>query len=255
MTLTFDHESCTCDIKMSAPENFNFSAATEEESTVLGSRLNWLRAGVLGANDGIVSTAGIVMGVSGAAVDNHALFAAGIAGMVAGALSMAAGEYVSVSTQRDTEEAAVAKQQQFFTSNPYAAQRRLASLIAGRGISKPLAWKMSEELTKKDPVHALTQYEYGIDADELTNPWHAAWASMIAFVLGALIPFVAMIFSPATWAIPLTVLSVSIALAATGAVSAWLGSAPIWPATIRNIVWGNLAMWGTYAIGFLVASI
>ncbi|SDU80642.1 VIT1/CCC1 transporter family protein [Arcanobacterium phocae] len=252
MTLTFDHHSCNCDIKTNAPANLSFTPAAQT-TTVLNSKLNWLRAGVLGANDGIVSTAGIVMGVSGAAVDSHALFAAGVAGMVAGALSMAAGEYVSVSTQRDTEKAAVLAQRNFFRRDPYGAQQRLASLIAGRGISKPLAWKMSEELTKKDPVHALTQYEYGIDANDLTNPWHAAWASMISFVLGALIPFIAMIFSPSGWAIGLTVISVSVALAITGAVSAWLGGAPIKQATMRNIVWGNLAMWGTYGIGLLVA--
>ncbi|SPT74795.1 VIT family [Arcanobacterium haemolyticum] len=254
MTLTFNNAACNCDVKRGAPSHLNFTPA-HEDSAELGTKLNWLRAGVLGANDGIVSTAGIVMGVSGAAVDNHALFAAGLAGMVAGALSMAAGEYVSVSTQRDTEKAAVDRQRAFFTRDPYGAQMRLASLIAGKGISKPLAWRISEELAKKDPVHALTQYEYGIDADELTNPWHAAWASMVAFVLGAIIPFLAMILSPASLAVGLTVISVSFALAITGSVSAWLGGAPIVPATLRNIVWGNLAMWVTYGIGILVANV
>ncbi|QRV01473.1 VIT family protein [Arcanobacterium phocisimile] len=254
MTLTYASSECDCEIKLHAPEHLDFTASTEDDS-MFGSRLNWLRAGVLGANDGIVSTAGIVMGVSGAAVDSHALFAAGLAGMVAGALSMAAGEYVSVSTQRDTEQAAVARQRSFFRRDPYAAQQRLASLIAGRGISKPLAWQMSAELTKKDPIHALAQYEHGIDADELTNPWHATWASMISFILGAIIPFLVMILSPISIAVPLTVASVSFALAITGSVSAWLGDAPILPATIRNVVWGNLAMWGTYGIGLLVANV
>lgn len=170
----------------------------------LGSRLNWLRAGVLGANDGIVSTAGIVMGVSGAALSDHALLASGIAGLVAGALSMAAGEYVSVSTQRDAEEAAIAA---------------------------------------------------GTHSGELTNPWHAAFASLVAFVAGAIIPLLTIVLSPNSIMNITTVIATTIALAITGAVSAHLGNAPILRATFRNIIWGNLAMAVTYAVGVGVATI
>lgn len=169
MTLTYAYDECACEIKSSAPAHLDFTPASEENS-VLGSRLNWLRAGVLGANDGIVSTAGIVMGVSGAAVNSHALFAAGLAGMVAGALSMAAGEYVSVSTQRDTEQAAISRQRHFFRTSPVAAQQRLASLIAGQGISKPLAWQMSVELTKK--IQFMRSRNTNMVSTPMSSPTH-----------------------------------------------------------------------------------
>ncbi|MFY9263664.1 MAG: VIT family protein [Actinomycetaceae bacterium] len=221
----------------------------------LGSRLNWLRAGVLGANDGIVSTAGIVMGVSGAAASSHTLLISGVAGLVAGALSMAAGEYVSVSTQRDAERAAVAKKRSDVANDPRQAELRLAGLIAGSGISRKLALQVSRELSSEDPVAAHVHYEYGIDAEEFTNPWHAAWASMFAFILGAIIPLFAILLSPTAIAPTLTVIAVSIALAVTGSVSAKLGGAPIIPATWRNILWGNIAMAVTYGVGAVVALI
>lgn len=226
--------------------------AARSAESALNSKLNWLRAGVLGANDGIVSTAGLVVGVSGAAVSNFALLASGIAGLVAGALSMAAGEYVSVSTQRDAERAAVARQKAEIKKDPAAAEARLAGFIQAQGVSAHLAAETAKELSAKDAVAAHAHYELGIDPDELTNPWHAALASMASFALGAIIPLLAIVLSPAQWAVPLTVAAVSIALALTGSVSAYLGNAPVLRATIRNIVWGNIAMLVTYLIGSLV---
>lgn len=216
------------------------------------SKLNWLRAGVLGANDGIVSTAGIVVGVAGASLSGHALLASGVAGLVAGALSMAAGEYVSVSTQRDAERAALDAQKAMIAKDPVGAERRLAGLVAGRGISRPLASRVARELTVKDPVTAHAHYELGMDPDELTSPWQAAFASMISFIAGALIPLLVILLSPSNIAVITTAIAVSVALAITGSVSAKLGSAPIVPATIRNILWGNAAMFVTYWIGTLV---
>lgn len=221
----------------------------KSQDGAMSSRLNWLRAGVLGANDGIVSTAGLVVGVAGASVSSFALLASGIAGVVAGALSMAAGEYVSVSTQRDSERAALARQKEFIKTEPEAAKRRLAGLIAHEGVSDSLALELADELTTHDALGAHARYELGVDPNELTNPTHAAFASMIAFALGALIPLLAMVLTPRGIAVPITVTAVTVSLAITGVASAHLGGAPKLPATIRNVIWGNIAMIVTYGIG------
>src|SRR5688572_17500148 len=138
-------------------------------------RLNWLRAGVLGANDGIVSTAGIVMGVAGATDDTGTIAIAGIAGLVAGALSMAAGEYVSVSTQRDSEEALLAKERRELADDPDDELAELAGLYVEKGLSERLALEVAQELTDHDALRAHAETELGIDPDDLTNPWQAAW--------------------------------------------------------------------------------
>lgn len=233
----------------------NFPVVKPDEGA-LSSKLNWLRAGVLGANDGIVSTAGIVVGVAGASLSDFALLASGIAGMLAGALSMAAGEYVSVSSQRDAERAALTEQRAYVEKDPRGAELRLAGLIAGQGISKNLALATARELSKdiESASNAHAQYEYGLAADELVNPWEAALASMGAFFIGALIPLFAMLLSPHTIAVPVTAIAVTTALAITGSVSAKLGNAPILRATIRNIIGGNAAMAVTYFIGVLVSN-
>lgn len=220
----------------------------------LASRLNWLRAAVLGANDGIVSTAGIVVGVSGAALTGHALLASGVAGVIAGALSMAAGEYVSVSTQRDTERAVVEKERILLARDPEGELAKLESLIAEKGVSPDLARSVAEQLTERDALDAHAQWELGIDPDALTNPWHAAFASMFSFVIGALIPLIAILVAPTHIAVWVTVVAVTIALSVTGLVSAGLGDAPRLPATVRNVAGGLLAMAATYSIGLLVAN-
>src|SRR3954451_22808698 len=150
--------------------------------------LNWLRAAVLGANDGIVSTAGLVMGVAGATTDRTAIFIAGLAGLVAGALSMAAGEYVSVSTQRDTEQALLAKERRELEEEPDEELAELAGLYMDKGLSEDTARQVALELTSHDALAAHAEVELGIDPDALTNPWQAALASMIAFTVGALLP-------------------------------------------------------------------
>lgn len=225
--------------------------ATEIESG-LSSRLNWLRAGVLGANDGIVSTAGIVMGVAGATASSTALLVAGLAGLVAGALSMAAGEYVSVSTQRDTERATTARIRQRLSRDPYREKVSLTNTFMAEGISPELSRRVAEELSAGDAVAAHAKYELNYDPDELTNPWHAAWASMLSFTVGALIPLLAMVASPQAWRIPATIVAVLVALALTGSVSAGLGGASRTRAVARVVTGGLLAMAGTYAIGSLV---
>jgi VIT1/CCC1 family predicted Fe2+/Mn2+ transporter len=217
----------------------------------VGGRLNWLRAGVLGANDGIVSTAGVVMGVAGATDDSATILIAGIAALTAGALSMAAGEYVSVSTQRDSERSILAMEQVELEQMPKTEQAELARMYRDKGLSKETAEKVAAELTHKDALRAHADVEFGIDPDALTNPWHAAFASMIAFTLGALIPLLVVALVPDGARIATTVVTVALALAGAGAVSAALGYSPKLPAVVRNVAGGLLAMGITYLIGTL----
>jgi VIT1/CCC1 family predicted Fe2+/Mn2+ transporter len=220
----------------------------------VGGRLNWLRAGVLGANDGIVSTAGVVMGVAGATDDSHTILIAGIAALTAGALSMGAGEYVSVSTQRDSERSILAMEETELEQMPVTEQQELARMYREKGLSRETAEKVAAELTAKDALRAHADIEFGIDPDALTNPWHAAWASMIAFTVGALLPLLVVAFVPDGARIITTVLAVVAALALAGGVSAKLGYSPRLPAILRNVSGGLLAMGVTYLIGTLAGT-
>ncbi|MGO1622049.1 VIT1/CCC1 transporter family protein [Flaviflexus sp.] len=227
-------------------------ADIESKADGLSSKLNWLRAGVLGANDGIVSTAGIVMGVAGAAVSDQALIASGVAGLVAGAISMAVGEYVSVSSQRDTEKAEIDVLRKRLDENSENQRLNLARTFEREGLSKKTSLAVAAELSDSDAIGAHARYELGINADELTNPWHAAWASMIAFVVGAIIPLIAMVASPDSVRVVATIVAVVIALIITGTTSARLGGAPVGRAIVRVVIGGLAAMLITYAIGALV---
>ncbi|MER7534967.1 VIT family protein [Streptomyces sp. NPDC097704] len=220
----------------------------------LGSRLNWLRAAVLGANDGVVSTAGLVVGVAGATEAQAALLTAGLAGLLAGSMSMAAGEYVSVSTQRDSEKAALAQEKRELREEPEAELAELTGLLAARGLSPNVAREAAEQLTARDALRAHARVELGIDPDALTNPWHAAAASFLAFTVGALLPLLAIVLPPASARLWVTVVSVLAALAFTGWWSARLGSAPTGPAILRNVAGGALAMAVTYAAGSLLGA-
>ena len=217
-------------------------------------RLNWLRAGVLGANDGIVSTAGVVMGVAGATDDSGTILIAGIAALTAGALSMGAGEYVSVSTQRDSERSILAMEEIELDQMPRTEQSELARMYRDKGLSKETAEKVAEELTAQDALRAHADIEFGIDPDALANPWHAALASMVAFTVGALLPLLVVAFVPGAARVVTTVLTVAVALAVAGAVSARLGYSPKLPAVVRNVAGGLLAMGVTYLIGMLAGA-
>ncbi|MFG2608085.1 VIT family protein [Streptomyces sp. NPDC048514] len=226
----------------------------EAHGGALGSRLNWLRAAVLGANDGIVSTAGLVVGVAGATGSRAALLTAGLAGLLAGSMSMAAGEYVSVSTQRDSEMAALAMEKRELREQPDLELEELTELLRQRGLSREVARAAAEQLTARDALRAHARVELGIDPDELTNPWHAAWASFLAFTVGALLPLLAIVLPPAAWRLPVTVLSVLAALVLTGWSSARLGGANPGRAVLRNVVGGALAMGITYTAGSLLGA-
>ncbi|MEV6327964.1 VIT family protein [Streptomyces sp. NPDC051909] len=220
----------------------------------LGSRLNWLRAAVLGANDGVVSTAGLVVGVAGATGSRDTLLTAGLAGLLAGSMSMAAGEYVSVSTQRDSEKAALAQERRELREQPEAELAELTGLLARRGLSPEVAREAAVQLTERDALRAHARVELGIDPDELTNPWHAAGASFLAFTAGALLPLLAIVLPPADHRLWITVVCVLAALALTGWSSARLGAAPVPRAVLRNVAGGALAMAVTYAAGSLLGA-
>ena len=220
----------------------------------LGTRLNWLRAAVLGANDGVVSTAGLVVGVAGATDSRSALLTAGLAGLLAGSLSMAAGEYVSVSTQRDSEQAALALEREELATTPQAELEELTGLLEERGISHELAREVAEQLTERDALDAHARVELGIDPDELANPWHAAWASFVSFTVGAMLPLLAIVLPPQGWRLAVTVVSVLVALVGCGWISARLGGAPARPAIVRNAIGGAVAMAVTYAVGALLGA-
>lgn len=224
----------------------------DDISDDVGNRLNWLRAGVLGANDGIVSVAGIVMGVAGATSERSPVLVAGIAGLVAGALSMGAGEYVSVSTQRDSERAMLAMEAEELERMPKTELRELARIYERKGLSHELAQRVAVELTEHDALAAHAEAEFGIDKDNLTNPWHAAAASMVAFTVGALLPLLVITLSPHAVRIWATVLAVALALGAAGFVSARLGYSPWGRAVLRNVGGGHVAMAITYAVGAAV---
>lgn len=233
------------------------TAATHEgepHDTSLNSRLNWLRAGVLGSNDGIVSVAGIVVGVAGATTDRSQILVAGVAGIVAGAMSMAAGEYVSVSTQRDSERAMLDLERRELRDLPEAEFDELTQMLTEKGLSTELAREAAEQLTAKDALRAHADIELGIDPDDLTNPWHAAGASFLAFIVGALLPMVAILLPAPDWRVPVTFVAVLLALALTGRVSAQLGGAPWPPAVRRNVLGGAFAMVVTYGIGTLIGT-
>jgi len=224
----------------------------EPHDAGLASRLNWLRAGVLGANDGIVSTAAIVLGVAGATDERGPIILAGLVGLMAGAMSMAAGEYVSVSTQRDTERAVLDIERRELAETPDEELEELTQIYAAKGLDEDLARKVAVQLTAKDALGAHAEAELGLDPDGLTNPWHAALASFVSFVVGALIPLLGVVVSSQAW---VTVVAVVIALAVTGSVSARLGKAPVARAVVRNIAGGMLAMAVTYLLGGLVGGL
>jgi vacuolar iron transporter family protein len=224
----------------------------EPHHGAFGSRLNWLRAGVLGANDGIVSVAGIVVGVAAASTERAPIFTAGIAALAAGALSMAVGEYVSVSTQRDSEKAMLKLERRELATDPMAELDELAALYEAKGLTPATARTVAEELTDHDAFAAHVDAELKLDPDELTNPWQAAFSSAIAFTVGAILPLLAILLPPPSIRLPITFVAVLLALVVTGWISARLGGANPQRAIYRVVIGGALAMAVTFGIGHLV---
>ncbi|KDA06364.1 hypothetical protein DC31_11090 [Microbacterium sp. CH12i] len=220
----------------------------------VASRLNWLRAGVLGANDGIVSVAAVVVGVAGATTDNGAIITAGAAAVIGGAISMALGEYVSVSSSADSQRALIEKERSELAETPEAELEELVGIYRAKGLSAETAEIVAQELTEHDVLRAHLDAELNLDPDEVLSPWHAAFASAIAFLSGAILPFLTAAFLPETLKIPVTFVAVMIALAITGALGARLGGAPMLRPTIRVLIGGAAALAVTFAIGSWLGS-
>ncbi len=225
------------------------TAHREPHADSSSSKLNWLRAAVLGSNDGIVSVAAIVVGVAGATNSTGFILTAGVAGLAAGALSMSVGEYVSVSTQRDTERALLEKERGELRDEPEAEIEELAALYQAKGLTEATARTVAKELTSHDAFAAHAEAELHIDPNDLTNPWHVAFASAVAFISGAVIPLIAITLPPASLRVPITFIAVLIALAITGTLSAQAGGANRTKAMLRVVVGGAIAMAITFGIG------
>jgi VIT1/CCC1 family predicted Fe2+/Mn2+ transporter len=214
-------------------------------------RGGWLRAAVLGANDGIVSTASLVLGVAAANADPGAVLTAGLAGLVGGALSMAAGEFVSVSSQKDVEEADLARERVGLRDAPERELQELTDIYVEKGLSAALAREVATALTAKDALRAHAKDELHIDVDALARPLQAAWSSAAAFAAGAVLPLLAMTMSPPGTRVAATLVVATAALGGLGGWSARLGGAPVRPAVARVLAGGLVAMGLTMAIGKL----
>lgn len=214
-------------------------------------KLNWLRAGVLGANDGIVSVSALVVGVAAATDDTAILAVTGLAALLAGAISMALGEYVSVSTQRDTEKALIELERRELAEDPAGELEELTQIYEAKGITRSTAEQVARELTDHNALGAHLHAELNINQHDLVSPWHAAFASAIAFTVGAALPLVAVLLLPSSWRIPATFAAVLVALTVTGWLSAWLGGAPKTRAILRVTIGGALGLLVTWGIGSL----
>ena len=215
-------------------------------------RLNVLRAAVLGANDGIVSLAALVVGVAAATTESATIATAGFAGLAAGALSMAVGEYVSVYSQRDAEESQLEREKRWHEKRPEWELEQLVRLNMGTGMSEKVARLAAKEQTAHDPVGVHARMHLGIDPDELTSPVQAGISSLLAFAVGGAIPVITVLVMGVDLRIPATFAAALVALALTGAMSARIARSPYPRAIIRNVMGGTIAMAITYGIGLLV---
>ena len=227
----------------------------EQQRTSRSERVNRLRAGVLGANDGIVSVAGLAVGVAGATADIRWLLISGLAALVAGALSMAMGEYVSVSTQRDTDRALIARTRASLAAQPRREHGLLVDALAESGIPEDVVESVADSLERHDALDAHTRFRHGVEGDAVVSPWGAAITSLVSFAIGGVIPLLAILASPALWRLPVTMAAVVLALALLGVVSARLGQAQAGRATLRTIVGGLLALLVTYGIGAALGTV
>ncbi|MGV8895621.1 MAG: VIT1/CCC1 transporter family protein [Rhodoglobus sp.] len=226
----------------------------EPHGAGIAGRLNWLRAGVLGANDGIVSVAAIVVGVAGATSAVAPILTAGLAGLVGGAISMALGEYVSVSSQRDSQHALIAKERRELEEMPEEELRELAAIYESKGLSAHTALTVAEELTAHDALTAHLEAELGINQEDIVSPWQAAGASALAFFIGAMLPMLAILLPPEPMRVPVTFVAVLIALALTGATGARIGGSPWLRPTLRVVIGGAIALAATFLIGTILGT-
>jgi vacuolar iron transporter family protein len=217
-------------------------------------RIGWLRASVLGANDGVVSVASLLVGVAAGGASAQVVLLTGVAGLVAGAMSMAAGEYVSVQSQADTEEADLQRERAELAADPEHELQELAAIYRGRGLDKPLALQVAQQLMAHDPIAAHARDELGITHTQRAQPLQAALASAVAFAAGAGFPLVAAVLATAAHTTVVVMGSTLVALAVLGATAAYAGGANIPKGALRVVFWGALAMAATAAIGRLLGA-
>lgn len=236
-----------------APVSFNPHDHEPHTNGAYQEKLNRLRAAVLGANDGIVSVAATVVGVAGATTDTAAIGIAAAAAVVGGAISMALGEYVSVSSQVDSQEALIEKEKKELAQDPEEELNELTAILMGRGLSAKTARAAAVELTEENALHAHLDFELGIDAEDIPSPWSAALASASAFFIGSMLPVLLILLTPAAVRIPATFIGVLFALAITGSLGAkWGGSPKLGRAAARVVIGGALALAASYGIGMLL---
>lgn len=236
-----------------ARSTFNLHNHEPHINSAYQEKLNRLRAAVLGANDGIVSVAATVVGVAGATSSTTAIGVAAAAAVVGGAISMALGEYVSVSSQVDSQEALIEKEKTELAQEPEAELDELTAILMQRGLSERTARSAAIELTQEDALHAHLDFELGIDAEDIPSPWTAALASAGAFFIGSMLPTLLILLCPVAWRVPATFIGVLIALAITGTLGAkWGGSPKYGRAALRVVIGGALALATTYGIGLLL---
>lgn len=226
----------------------------EPHISEVGSKLNWLRAGVLGANDGIVSVAGLLTGVAATGAGTTELLTAGTAAVISGAVSMALGEYVSVSAQRDTEKALVEKERWELANMPEAEHEEMVRILMNKGIERPTAEAAANQMRQHDELGAHLELELGIAEDEYTNPWVAAAASAVAFVMGAIIPLLAVIIAPDAARVTAVLVAALFTLSITGTVSARFSEGSHIRSVARLVIGGALAFVVTYLLGMLLGT-
>ncbi|MHA7175793.1 VIT1/CCC1 transporter family protein [Arthrobacter sp. Sr24] len=220
----------------------------------IAQRLNWLRAGVLGANDGIVSVAAVVVGVAGATQSTGPILTAGMAALVGGAVSMALGEYVSVSSQSDSQKALIAATEASLQQAPEQGRAQLVKTYEDKGLSPATAALVAHELSEHDALGAHLSAELNLHFDDVVSPWHAAFASAIAFTLGAILPMLAIMLPPESVRVPVTFVAVLLALGITGWIGAMIGGGSRAKAAVRVVLGGALALAATFVIGTLLGS-
>ncbi|MCA5894242.1 VIT family protein [Isoptericola sp. NEAU-Y5] len=241
-------------MSVSEEEHRRTGHADEPHVGSLAQRLNWLRAGVLGANDGIVSVAAVVVGVAAATPSRSAVLTAGLAALLGGAISMALGEYVSVSSQSDSEKALIAKEKHELATMPDEEFDELVGLYRERGLSEATARQVATELTRHDALGAHLSAELNIDPDDVVSPWHAAWASLLAFLCGGILPMAAVLLVPEPWKIAATFGVVLLALGVAGSIAAWIGGSSRARSMARVVVGGALALGATFGLGSLLGT-
>lgn len=225
-----------------------------KEAHLIG-RIGWLRAAVLGANDGIISTASLILGVASAASPKSNVIVAGVAGLVSGAMSMAAGEYVSVSSQSDTETAELDREKHELTNDPEAEKQELAQIYISRGVDATTARRVAEQLMAKDALNAHAREELGISETTAAHPVQAALASAASFSVGAAAPLALTFISPSNWVLLTVPIGSLVFLAVLGTMGAKAGGADVLRPTIRVVFWGALAMLVTAGIGAVFGTI